>query len=599
MRQALQVRARARHVELLSQGKFDELAILLWTMDKRLNLPEVYGDVNIALLSDDAGQLSFFDGFTASVNRYIETHPAPDTVSLFRGTQTRDSQRVELAEPGVFRQPIYAGATPDENQAAKFLPRDYSPVIEYIVPAGCTRCAQLPADLSAYPEEQEWLIQPYTGMRWKKQVEREFPAGSGERRLVVTFEVVNESEVPPDAPSHLMMCMASDIFRAGIVVEGRQSGDPVTGKALVIGIRDYVRDPLKNTVHDATDLAAKLKSIGFEVTLLTDDNGADLEYLGLQDSIQDFVETVDVNTAAVFAFMGHGAELEGQHYLLAKKMVPINEKHRLKTRALHQQKVLNDIEAKKPVVTLAILDCCREKVDARNAFGGPGGLAALPGPAGSLVMYATGEGQLAHDGTGRNGAFTESLLKYIDRPVDLNKIAMAVRRDVEAKTEGQQMPEQTNRLNHVVRFVTSTALDVSVASLRDEAALQRMSTSPDVLRARIVNAERERETLRERRRRQCVWQRRLIVRWLKRRLPTRSEPRCWCISRQWLRWPVQPRRSVIMQSSRPGLAGGRIPDRGKARVRTCRCWRIRLYSSSRRCSARRRASRAFVRSELM
>ena len=78
-------------------------------------------------------------------------------------------------------------------------------------------------------------------------------------------------------------------------------------------------------------------------------------------------------------FSGHGAELNGEHYLLAKEMV--DEPERLKTRAVHQQDVLKKIEAKNPIVTLAILDCCREKVSGgapRSAFGGPGGLAALP-----------------------------------------------------------------------------------------------------------------------------------------------------------------------------------------------------------------------------
>ena len=37
---------------------------------------------------------------------------------------------------------------------------------------------------------------------------------------------------------------------------------------------------------------------------------------------------------------GHGAELDGEHYLLAKEMVPIDKPERLKTRAIHQQEVL-------------------------------------------------------------------------------------------------------------------------------------------------------------------------------------------------------------------------------------------------------------------
>ena len=77
------------------------------------------------------------------------------------------------------------------------------------------------------------------------------------------------------------------------------------GKGLLIGIRNYVREPLKNTVHDATAIAATLDRIGFaEVKLMTDDNGADISFLGISDAIEDFVDSVDENTVAVFGFFG-------------------------------------------------------------------------------------------------------------------------------------------------------------------------------------------------------------------------------------------------------------------------------------------------------
>jgi hypothetical protein len=185
-------------------------------MDKQLNLPEVYKSANEALLCDVYEDLQRFGGFMASVNRYIKTLPAPRLISLFRGTKIRQEQHVgpeqleaSEASAGIFRQPIYAGASEKESIAAEFGKQEGSPIIQYIVPAGCRRCTVLPAQLSAYPEEAEWLIMPYTGMRYKGSEPREFPAGSGQSRLVVTFELVDESEVPPNAPSHLMVCETS------------------------------------------------------------------------------------------------------------------------------------------------------------------------------------------------------------------------------------------------------------------------------------------------------------------------------------------------------------------------------------------------------
>ena len=74
-------------------------------------------------------------------------------------------------------------------------------------------------------------------------------------------------------------------------------------------------------------------------------------------------------------------------------------------------KVLEQIDEKQPLATLAFLDCCREHVELqRGGAFGAGGLSALPGPAGSLVMYAAGQGKLAADGTAsRNGALTAAL----------------------------------------------------------------------------------------------------------------------------------------------------------------------------------------------
>jgi hypothetical protein len=158
---SLQAQAREKYRLLHGQGSFDELAVLLWTMDKQLNLPEVYKSANEALLCDVYEDLQRFGGFMASVNRYIKTHPAPRLISLFRGTKIRQEQHVgpeqleaSEASAGIFRQPIYAGASEKESIAAEFGKQEGSPIIQYIVPAGCRRCTVLPAQLSAYPRHQ-------------------------------------------------------------------------------------------------------------------------------------------------------------------------------------------------------------------------------------------------------------------------------------------------------------------------------------------------------------------------------------------------------------------------------------------------------------
>ena len=61
--------------------------------------------------------------------------------------------------------------------------------------------------------------------------------------------------------------------------------------------------------------------------------------------------------------------------------------------------------------------------------------------AGSLVMYAAGQGQLASDGASRNGAFTEALLKHFGTPGQtLEQMAVNVRNEVKAKCGEDQTP---------------------------------------------------------------------------------------------------------------------------------------------------------------
>ena len=78
---------------------------------------------------------------------------------------------------------------------------------------------------------------------------------------------------------------------------------------------------------------------------------------------------------------------------------------------------------------------------------GDGGLGALKGPTGSLVMHAAGQGQLAADGAGRNGAFTAALLKHVATPgLMLEQMAAEIVQEVERSTGGAQTPEYVSRL---------------------------------------------------------------------------------------------------------------------------------------------------------
>eukprot|EP01045_Picozoa_sp_COSAG04_P004986 COSAG04_NODE_224_length_19624_cov_47.932855_21_plen_723_part_01 len=247
--------------------------------------------------------------------------------------------------------------------------------------------------------------------------------------------------------------MRAATFRG--VAPGRLVGS-LHALALVIGVKGYkFVSPLDNTLHDAEDFAALLESLGFKVMLLTDWTAPDgvvtmiLMKKFRREFLQELTAIGAANTVCVFFYAGHGAEYDGLQYLLPQDWD--DEPRALIDEAMCLQQTLEQIEEKKPLVTLAFLDCCRERVEVRGGVFGEGGLSALPGPAGSLVMFAAGQGKMAADGTatgsGRNGAFTAALLKHLGRPgLELADMAVDVTNEVKEATAGAQIPEYVSKL---------------------------------------------------------------------------------------------------------------------------------------------------------
>ena len=98
---------------------------------------------------------------------------------------------------------------------------------------------------------------------------------------------------------------AESLSRATYGIEGRDPSALLQAVALVIQNYEGTRE-LKNTLSDAQAVAAKLEGMGFVVMSLMDENteGGKVDQLQMEDIIEDFIEKVDENTIAAFAFMG-------------------------------------------------------------------------------------------------------------------------------------------------------------------------------------------------------------------------------------------------------------------------------------------------------
>ncbi len=206
--------------------------------------------------------------------------------------------------------------------------------------------------------------------------------------------------------------------------------------ALVIGNAAYPDgDDLKNPVHDADDLGAKLKGYRFDVIVATDCTAKEME-----KQLKSFRASLDTHDVGLFFFAGHGMQIEGSNYLLALD-TDMDSETDAKHSSLSMDKVV-DVMAKTSAATkIIVLDACRnnpwERKWQRSAA--TRGLASVYAPKGTIIGFATSPGETADDGKGRNGTYTAALLDHIDAPdCSIETMFKRVRNTVAAATKGKQ-----------------------------------------------------------------------------------------------------------------------------------------------------------------
>lgn len=110
-------------------------------------------------------------------------------------------------------------------------------------------------------------------------------------------------------------------------------------------------------------------------------------------------------------------------------------------------------------LNIVILDACRNNPFARSFRSTQKGLASIDAPGGTLIAYATAPGSVASDGAGRNGLYTQELLKYMKQPeVSIEQLFKQVRTSVRSRTEGKQIPWESSSLEGDFYFSSSTSV---------------------------------------------------------------------------------------------------------------------------------------------
>jgi hypothetical protein len=224
--------------------------------------------------------------------------------------------------------------------------------------------------------------------------------------------------------------------------QSKTTADP-SRLALVIGNADYPSSPLGNPVNDAKAVASLLTQAGFTVDSLLNatqrDMTAAIERFGAAAKRSDVRQII-------FYYAGHGAQLDWRNYLLPVDAIVEKQEH-MKQRCVDLGLLLGQLSAAKDKTHIVILDACRN-----NPFGSgyrpeQKGLSQFDAPVGSLLAYATSPGNVASDGDGANGLYTENLVRELSRHATRIEDALKrVRLNVRLASQGAQVPWETTSL---------------------------------------------------------------------------------------------------------------------------------------------------------
>lgn len=241
---------------------------------------------------------------------------------------------------------------------------------------------------------------------------------------------------------------------------GTAQQTPATGKnALVVGNSAYKDSPLKNAENDAHLISTTLRELGFTVIEVLNANKETMS-----KAIRDFGQLL-ANSPGVglFYYAGHGLQSNGANYI-----VPINakveEEFEIEFECVKADRALSVMEYYKNPFNIIILDACRNNPFRGFSRSTDNGLATPSNPpTGSIIAFATQPGKTASDGVGKNGLYTEELVKAMKIPnLPIEEAFKKVRINV-AKASGQsQVPQEWSSLMGNFSFIKEEKVEQKI-----------------------------------------------------------------------------------------------------------------------------------------
>ncbi len=233
--------------------------------------------------------------------------------------------------------------------------------------------------------------------------------------------------------------------------------------ALVVGNAAYKNAPvLKNPANDARAMADALKGAGFEVTVKLDANRAELA-AAIRAHAQALAAKQGVG---LFYFAGHGLQLAWRNYLVPVEATVAKEADVART-CVDVASLFDGLTKAANPMNVIVLDACRENPFGRDFREVQRGLSQMDAPPTTLLAYATSPGNVASDGAGANGLYTEHLLREINvRSAKIEDVFKRVRLGVRRETRGAQVPWESTSLEEDFYFLPP-------AELREQSEAER------------------------------------------------------------------------------------------------------------------------------
>jgi hypothetical protein len=225
--------------------------------------------------------------------------------------------------------------------------------------------------------------------------------------------------------------------------------------ALVIGNSSYSSLPkLPNPANDARAVAEIVKAMGYNVRLLIDGSEQ-----GIRKEVRQFASDSEKADVALVFYAGHGAQVNGNNYLLPTDMdIPRTEVD-IQFSSLKVDDLVNSISSNTKIV---FLDACRDNpVLFKNIVKGRGSSPAGLAPAASsnleqkpgsgiFIAYATDAGSVASDGSGKHSPFTQALLRNMQKPISIDDMFSLVTKEVRLVTKNAQRPYKYASLENII-----------------------------------------------------------------------------------------------------------------------------------------------------